>query len=177
MPRKSKQDWLEKGLQILAQEGLKGLTIDRMALELGVTKGSFYHHFTNVRDFEDQLLNFWADQYLNTAGSLPEDRSELLPLLDSIMEQTFTPITEPEIAIRMWAHQDERARSRVEQVDAVRRGFVWEVFRAAVGDEGQAGVMADMLFTMTIGSLTSMPRVPAERVLDLYQEFKRLYQL
>ena len=177
MTRKSRQDWLGMGLLVLARYGLKGLTIDRMAVEMSVTKGSFYHHFTNVRDFEDQLLSYWADQYLNTAGSLPENASDLLPLLDTIMEQTFSPITEPEIAIRMWAHQDERARFRVEQVDAVRRGFVQEVFSATVEDEEQARIMADMLFAMTIGSLTTMPRIPSEKVIELYREFKRLYQL
>ncbi len=177
MTRKSKQDWLEQGLQILARDGLNGLTIDRMALKLGVTKGSFYHHFKNIRHFEEQLLSHWANQYLSTAASLPEDKSQLLPLLDTIMEETFTPITEPEIAIRMWAHQDERARQFVERVDAVRRGFVLEVFRSTVGDEQQAGLMADMLFALTIGSLTSLPRISPERVLDLYREFKRLYNL
>jgi AcrR family transcriptional regulator len=177
MSRKSTQDWLEKGLQILAREGLRALTIDQMALALGVTKGSFYHHFNNVRDFEGQLLTYWANQYLSTADSLPDDHLVLLPLLDTIMGKTFSPITEPEIAIRMWAHQDERAYQVVEQVDAVRRQFVLEVFRSTVENEEQAGLMADMLFTITIGSLTALPRISPERVLDLYSEFKRLYHL
>jgi AcrR family transcriptional regulator len=177
MSRKNKGDWLEGGLKILAKAGLKGLTIDKMALELGVTKGSFYHHFKNVRDFEEQLLGYWADQYLSTAGSIPEEEAELLPLLDTIMEETFSPITEPEIAIRMWAQQDEMARPYVEKVDDFRRKFVFEVFNSLTKDEQQAGLMADMLFTMTIGSMTSLPRVSPERVLELYRELKRLYRL
>ena len=177
MTRKSTQDWLESGLQILARDGLNSLIIDRMAQALGVTKGSFYHHFNSMRDFEEQLLNYWANQYLSTAASLPDDRSVLLSLLDTIMAETFSPITEPEIAIRMWAHQDERARQLVEQVDAVRQQFVLEVFRSTGKDEEQAGLMADLLFTITIGSLTSLPRISPERVIKLYEEFKRLYQL
>ena len=177
MTRKSKQNWLEAGLHILAQEGLKGLTIDKMALELGVTKGSFYHHFQNARDFEEQLLGYWADQYLSTPDSIPEEGADLLPLLDTIMEETFSPITEPEIAIRMWAQQDEMARPYVEKVEAFRRNFVFEVFSSLTRDEQQAGLMADMLFTMTIGSMTTTPRISPERVLELYGEFKHLYKL
>lgn len=177
MARKSKQNWLESGIQILAQEGLKGLTIDKMALELGVTKGSFYHHFQNARNFEEQLLGYWADQYLSTAGSIAEEEAELLPLLDTIMEETFSPITEPEIAIRMWAQQDEMARPYVEKVDVFRRKFVFKVFSSLTRNEQQAGLMADMLFTITIGSMTSFPRVSPDRVLELYREFKRLYEL
>jgi hypothetical protein len=37
--------------------------------------------------------------------------------------------------------------------------------------------MADMLYTIIIGSMTTLPRVPPERVLELYKEFKRLYGL
>ncbi len=94
------------------------------------------------------------------------------------MNEVFSPITEPEVAIRMWAHENAMVRSFVSQVDAVRHEFVLHVFRVIIiGDETQARLMADMLFTMTIGSITSLPRIPPERVLDLYTEFKRLYGL
>lgn len=177
MTRKSKQDWLEMGLKTLGQAGLKGLTIDRMALELGVTKGSFYHHFENAQDFEGQLLQYWADQYLTTSNSLPESPAELLALLDTLMKETFGPVTEPEIPIRMWAAHNENARSFVEEVDQFRRQFVFDIFLAVTKDKGRARLMADMLFTMTIGSMTTLPRISPERILDLYREFKRLYSL
>ena len=63
--RKSKQDWLEVGLKTLGEFGENGLTIERLTGTLGVTKGSFYHHFRNVEDFREQLIAFWADQYLS----------------------------------------------------------------------------------------------------------------
>ena len=177
MPRKNKEDWLNEGLKILAQAGLEGLTIDAMALGLGLTKGSFYHHFENVQDFEQRLLEYWADQYLSTANLLPEDPQERLSLLDTIMEQTFRSITEPETAIRLWAQQDDRARVYVEQVDAFRRQLVFDIFQSLVHDVKKAGLMTDIIFTMTIGSMTTLPRIPAQRVLELYKEFKRLYRL
>ena len=37
--RKRKQEWLEVGLKILGEVGVKGLTIEIMTEELGVTKG------------------------------------------------------------------------------------------------------------------------------------------
>lgn len=177
MGRKSKGDWLETGLKVLGETGVSGLTIERMAAELGVTKGSFYHHFKNIGDFERQLIAHWANQYLSTAATLPENPSELLPLLDSIMSDAFGPVTEPELAIRVWAHQDEMVRLYVEQVDAARRTFVLHVFRSVAENDDQAHLMADMLSTMLIGSTTILPPVPPERVLGLYREFKRLYGL
>jgi AcrR family transcriptional regulator len=176
MPKTAK-DWLAAGLQILGTAGVSGLTIERMTAELGVTKGSFYHHFENVRDFERQLIAYWADQYLSTSAEVPEDPGVRLTLLDTIMTEAFSPVTEPEVAIRYWAQQDEMVRATVELVDAVRRAFVLEVFRPLVPDEEQAQLMADLLFAVMIGAITALPRLSAERVLELYHEFKRLYGL
>jgi AcrR family transcriptional regulator len=175
--RKTAKDWLEAGLQILGTAGVGGLTIERMTAELGVTKGSFYHHFQNVRDFERQLVAHWADQYLSTSAEVPHDPAARLVLLDTIMAEAFSPVTEPEVAIRHWAQQDEMVRASVELVDAVRRAFVQDVFRPLATGEAQAQLMADLLFAVMIGTITALPRLPAQRVLELYHEFKRLYGL
>lgn len=173
----SKQDWLKQGLKTLGSQGLPGLTIDNLAGKMGLTKGSFYHHFKNGHDFEDQLVAFWAEQYLSTASAPPLEAGDPLALLDTIMAESFAPATEPEIAIRAWAYQDERVRAHVERVDAVRRLFLQKVFEQLNADPAQASRMADMLFSILIGSLSALPRLPVERVMALYAEFKRLYDL
>ena len=136
--RKTKTDWLQAGLSTLGDVGVRGLIIDRLTEDLGVTKGSFYHHFRNVRDFQEQLIALWADQYTSTSTNVPDGTHELLALLDMIMTQGFGAVTEPELAIRVWAQQDDMVRSTVEQVDAVRRGFVLKVFQSVASDETQA---------------------------------------
>jgi AcrR family transcriptional regulator len=173
----SKQDWLQQGLKTLEHQGLPGLTIDNLAGELGLTKGSFYHHFKNGSDFEEQLVAFWAEQYLSTATIPLPEGGDPLALLDTIMAEAFAPSTGPEIAIRAWAYQDERVRAYVERVDIVRRQFLQQVFEHLTADHAQANRMADMLFSMLIGSLTALPRLPVERIIALYVEFKRLYGL
>jgi AcrR family transcriptional regulator len=175
--RTTKTDWFEKGLEILGASGHTALTIDGLGGRLGVTKGSFYHHFANVRDFQEQLIAHWADQYLSTSDNLPDDPAERLALLDGIMREAFSPVTEPEIAIRTWAQQDEMVRSYAEQVDAVRREFVQNVFQGLAANGAQARLMADMLTALLIGSMAVLPRMSPERVLELYEEFKRLYGL
>jgi hypothetical protein len=123
------------------------------------------------------LVAYWANQYLSTSADIPTDPSALLPLLDTIIPESFGKITESELAIRFWAYQDGHVRKYVEQVDAVRRDFVLKDFQPMISDETQAQLMADMLFAMTIGSITAMPRIPTERVLEMYQEFKSFSEL
>lgn len=175
--RRSKQDWFDAGLKALGKFGLTGLTIERLTGDLGVTKGSFYHHFQNVEDFQGQLIAYWGDQYLSTQSSLPDTPDELRSLLDTIMEEGFGSITEPEMAIRVWAQQDSMVRSIVEQVDAVRQEFVFKVFRSFVESDRAARMMTDMLSVMLVGSMMVLPRMSPERVTQLYREFKRLYGL
>ena len=132
-----------------------------------------------MEDFRKQLIAFWADQYLSTSSNVPEPdgSDEIVALLDMIMEEAFGAITKPEVTIRVWARQDDFVRSHVERVDAIRQEFVLTVIRSVVADERQARLMTDLLSTMLIGSMMVLPRIPPERVLDPYWEFKRLYGL
>lgn len=164
-------------MKTLAAAGINGLTIEGMAQELGVTKGSFYHHFRNGRDFEERLVAHWADRALSTAGKAPGDPGESLGRLDAFVEGTFGSVPKPEIAIRAWASQDEMVRLAVEQVDATRQTFVLSVLQNVFDDEGRAGLMAEILLTMLVGSISKVPPASSERVEEMYGEFKRLYGL
>lgn len=177
MNQHSKRAWLNTGLSILAQDGQAGLTIAAMAERLERTKGSFYHHFNSMADFEQQLVDHWAGQYLSTNQQLSEDIQARLPLLDKIMAEGYFKITGPELAIRAWAQQDEQVRTRVEQVDRLRRDFLRWVFHSLIADEAQAQQMADLLFALLIGSLSALPRYTPKQTRALYAEFKRLYGL
>ena len=173
----TKGDWLQAGLDTLAKDGVDGLTIQSLTDQLGVTKGSFYHHFSSIRSFKDELIHHWADQYFSTATDLPRTSAERLALLDMVMEEAFASVTAPEAAIRAWAQRDQRVQAVVIEVDATRKQFVLNIFRSLVASDDQASLMADLFSAMLIGCVTSLPQVPAERVLELYGEFKRLYGL
>ena len=58
--RRSREDWLESGIKILGEAGVNGLTIERMAAEMSLTKGSFYHHFRSREDFVQSVGRYWA---------------------------------------------------------------------------------------------------------------------
>jgi hypothetical protein len=62
-PRFHREAWLAAALNVLAEEGQAKLRIDKLAADLGVTKGSFYQDFTSRDDFVQQLLDFWSRTY------------------------------------------------------------------------------------------------------------------
>src|SRR5260370_41438559 len=59
--RLSVDDWIELGFELLAEEGLSGIKIDRLCARMGVTKGSFYWHFTDLRAYLEALADRWGE--------------------------------------------------------------------------------------------------------------------
>ncbi len=58
-PTLTAADWAEAALQLIAEKGLKALTVDALASRLGVTKGSFYWHFRGRADLLGAALERW----------------------------------------------------------------------------------------------------------------------
>jgi AcrR family transcriptional regulator len=48
---RARDRWLDLGLDVLATEGPSALRIDPLAARLGLSKGSFFHHFASAAAF------------------------------------------------------------------------------------------------------------------------------
>lgn len=53
------EDWQEAALNVIAHQGVAAVAVEPLARDLGVTKGSFYWHFTNRMDLVKQSLKRW----------------------------------------------------------------------------------------------------------------------
>src|SRR5213083_2769643 len=63
MAKVTRADWLDAGLDVLASEGPQALVAERLAQRLGVTRGSFYHHFRSRESFLTGLLERWSQRH------------------------------------------------------------------------------------------------------------------
>jgi AcrR family transcriptional regulator len=80
----TRDDWIDAALNALAEGGMSGVAVDRLAKTLGATRGSFYWHFTDRDDLIRSALERWERQ--NTLELLPEldavaDPAERLALI------------------------------------------------------------------------------------------------
>ncbi|MBB6732148.1 TetR/AcrR family transcriptional regulator [Cohnella zeiphila] len=57
-----KRKWLEEGFSLWGERGAGFLTIDTLTSRLGVTKGSFYHHFQNWQNYKENLLSSYENE-------------------------------------------------------------------------------------------------------------------
>ncbi len=58
--RLSVDDWIQVGFAILADGGPNALRVDALCELLGVTKGSFYWHFTDLAAYRTALVEAWG---------------------------------------------------------------------------------------------------------------------
>jgi AcrR family transcriptional regulator len=68
-PTLTASDWAEAALQLIAEQGLRALTVDTLASRLGVTKGSFYWHFEGRSDLLAAALARWEQNTTTEAIS------------------------------------------------------------------------------------------------------------
>ena len=58
----------------VADEGAAALTLQRLLARLGVSHGSFYHHFANRQALTDAMLAYW-EQHMTVDIVADSDRS------------------------------------------------------------------------------------------------------
>ncbi|SHE58809.1 TetR/AcrR family transcriptional regulator [Chryseobacterium takakiae] len=60
--------WILKGYETFSEFGEKGLKVEQLAKAVGISKSSFYHHFSDLDIFVDRLLRFHLSQSVIIAG-------------------------------------------------------------------------------------------------------------
>lgn len=126
--------WIDAGLEALAEGGIDAVRIDPLAKQLGVTRGSFYWHFTDRATLHQAMLKEWRKRASYRIGSRIEDRT---PDPRERLKQTFAlPNSTPrakraaaiELAIRLWAQRDSQASRAVRHIDRVRLSYYARLF-------------------------------------------------
>ena len=77
----SADDWEREALILIAEKGVQGLAVEPLARRMGITKGSFYWHFSSRDALLEQTLARWEEhdsQNLESAlGTIDQPRDRL----------------------------------------------------------------------------------------------------
>lgn len=145
--RFSKEEWLEAGLNMLAEQGVDKLTISSLSRSVGVAKTSFYWHFKDRQDLLDHLLDYWASEFTFVVSENPqlpqlEPAQRLLAINNTVMGNDLLKY---ELAIGAWASHDKSAKAMFESIYRRRMEVFRQAFADAGFDEGEQEIRAQAL--------------------------------
>jgi AcrR family transcriptional regulator len=172
----TKRRWLEEGLAILEEEGAEALTIEALTGRLAITKGSFYHHFTNYQNFKEHLLIFFEEERTLRIIHLAEQALFPHQKLERVLQATLKP-SHLEVAIRAWALQDAFVRDYQQRIDQQRLTYLEEVAYAQSGDRLYATQMAKVFYSIYVGSQHIIPPIQSTELEQLYQQALQWFRL
>ncbi|WP_122818275.1 TetR/AcrR family transcriptional regulator [Nocardioides pantholopis] len=165
----ARDQWLEKGFAVLAAEGFRAVTIERLCAEMGLSKGSFYHHFGGVPGFEAALLEHFeaveTQRYVDAAEADPAASArQRLDRLRAAVVADGDRAAALEVAVRAWAAQDEAARAALERIDGRRLSYLESLFVELTDGGREARDLARTVYLLLLGSFHVLPPVPVAEV-------------
>jgi AcrR family transcriptional regulator len=171
MPRVTREQYFLAALAILGEQGPEALSLSVLCERVGVTKGSFYHHFTSMAELHHGMLEHWVDGVRHTpAAPLPADaRGRLTALRRLAVEANH----ETEVAIRAWAAWFEPAADAVRRVQRRRRDLLAATFEELGIDEAHAQTLAKVGMTLMVGVQSDIDKVDRALLDEVLTEYQR----
>lgn len=175
----ARQRWLDAGIEVLAEEGgVDAIRIDRLAERLGLSTGSFYHHFKGAAGFKKELLAHleetqttgFADAVADTEvvpGDGVKTSADLIGRLAAARAEYRRPRLEA--ALRAWALTDPDAARTQAAIDEGRLETIRSVWRHVTSDEEEVRLAALLPYVVAIGASAIMPPLADDDLQCLYE--------
>lgn len=164
--RLTKTDWLNEGMNILAEHGIQAITIERLLQALNVTKGSFYHHFADIGDFKRALVETIEQEHtfdvITFLAHYPTPQERLHQLITIISNAP----PQLEVQFRAWAFSDAEVRMAQERIDQQRIAYVATLCREIGLDQPQS--IAQILYAMYVGGSNIQPALRSNELHIMY---------
>lgn len=158
----SRDIWLDAAGRAVAEGGFDDVRVLTLAKRLGVTRGSFYWHFSDHAELVVSFLDRWRDrrlaelEYLRAGGDSETELRRILRL--ALSEPAWnTRQMRVELAVRDFARRDEHAEKIVAEVDRARIDHCASLLEKILTDKNQARDLALLLYVATIGGRVVLP--------------------
>ena len=150
--RLSAADWERAALDALAEKGVSAVAVESLARRLGVTKGSFYWHFSSREALLTAALERWEreDEELVLApmAAVADPRERVRELIRQVSHKRPSHAV---LAALIKALDQPLVRPFIERISQRRMAFVTEAFREAGFDAANAANRARLAYSAYVG--------------------------
>jgi len=148
--------FFDAALRILAGSGRNGLRIGHLCRAVGVTSGSFYHHFGSWEGFVSALLEHWEQEQTSRIVALVSSDDDPLHRIRLLKELAVDLPHDAETAIRGWAGTDAAVAAAQRRVDERRRAALRDVLDPVIADPDLRALLAEMGMSVLVGYQQSL---------------------
>ena len=90
----SAADWERAALELIAEQGVQAMAIEPLARRMGITKGSFYWHFSSRESLLEQALIRWEKHDMRnltaSLGEIDHPRDRLISFFRRVGKEKLT---------------------------------------------------------------------------------------
>jgi AcrR family transcriptional regulator len=148
--RQSSEAYFDVAFGLLARCGSEGVTVANLCDELGVTKGSFYYHFTSMPEFVEAFVDYWATSVASLLRASIASQDPLLKM--SGMTNAIANLShEAEAALRAWGHSNPVVEEAGQRIDDDVEAVIAEVAAEFLPHPSDAGILAHQAVALIIG--------------------------
>jgi AcrR family transcriptional regulator len=160
-----RERWLLAGQSLLRRGGVAAVKLQALTTELGLTTGSFYHHFAGMGPYLDELARYYgAEQVGHNLATITETepRARLRRLAAISRDDRMGSL---DAAMRDWAGSNPVAAEAVREADELLLRYVEQAFRDLGFSRRDAQLRALLLFSAGVARIHP-PWRPAVRSID-----------
>jgi AcrR family transcriptional regulator len=164
-PRLTRDDWLDAAFLAVVDGGFDKVRVLVIAQTLGVTRGSFYWHFTDHADLVNSLVARWREREVELDRALqleatPDPRMDLEQLLEAALAHAGTDLENMrfELALRGLGRRDPAVAKLLVEVDEARMALFESKFQRLTGDPKTAAELAVLFYLVIVGSNQALSR-------------------
>src|SRR5215510_1473964 len=108
----------------------------RSSRKLGVSRGSFYWHFTDLRAFHARVIDHWKQTSTEAIIADVERFESYEERIEALLRHAFGHSAGLEIRVRAWADNNADAARAVREVDRRRQWYIERLLIAAgIGEQ------------------------------------------
>lgn len=172
--RLTAQDWIDFALKTLAREGFQALKADVLACKLGVSRGSFYWHFTELGTFHARVIEHWRQTATEAiiADLEPYDSRE--QRLDVLLRRAFGRVARLEVRMRAWADENVEAARVLSDIDRRRKTYIERLLVGAGIAPSLAATRAELLYWSYLGVALSRSKLTGKQLDQVVAELKQI---
>jgi AcrR family transcriptional regulator len=152
----SREDWIEAAVRALGVTGFRGIAVEPLARSLGVSKGSFYWHFSGLQDLVEAVLAVWKargfEQVIADLSSIKDPRQRLVALIHTAWRNPGSFRAEAALAAAAIAGNRQVAPV-FDEVLFGRLSYVRSLYREMGLDSGEAERFALTTYSAYLGMI------------------------